>query len=197
MKGKFDFAKLQNQLGKYKYVAIILCLGVVLMLWPTRSQEDTQNQAETQSARQTDLQNFDLEELERRMETALSEINGVGEATVVLTLRSGGEDVLAQDTSEGSTSDRETVIISTGSGTEEAVSVKTIYPEFQGALVICNGAGNAGVKLEVLQAVSAITGLSSDQISICQRKWGCASWKSGKETRSWRPLSCSSAWRSI
>ena len=36
MKGKFDFAKLQNQLGKYKYVAIILCLGVVLMLWPTR-----------------------------------------------------------------------------------------------------------------------------------------------------------------
>lgn len=170
MKGKFDFAKLQNQLGKYKYVAIILCLGVVLMLWPTRSQEDTQNQAETQSARQTDLQNFDLEELERRMETALSEINGVGEATVVLTLRSSGEDVLAQDTSEGSTSDRETVIVSTGSGTEEAVSVKTIYPEFQGALVICDGAGNAGVKLEVLQAVSAITGLSSDQISICQRK---------------------------
>lgn len=170
MKGNFDFAKLQNQLGKYKYVAIILCLGVVLMLWPTRSQEDTQNQAETQSARQTDLQNFDLEELERRMETALSEINGVGEATVVLTLRSSGEDILAQDTSEGSTSDRETVIISTGSGTEEAVSVKTIYPEFQGALVICDGAGNAGVKLEVLQAVSAITGLSSDQISICQRK---------------------------
>ena len=88
----------------------------------------------------------------------------------MLTLRSSGEDVLAQDTSEGSTSDRETVIISTGSGTEEAVSVKTIYPEFQGALVICDGAGNAGVKLEVLQAVSAITGLSSDQISICQRK---------------------------
>ena len=170
MKGNFDFAKLQNQLGKYKYVAIILCLGVVLMLWPTRSQEDTQNQAETQSAQQTDLQNFDLEELERRMETALSEINGVGEATVVLTLRSSGEDILAQDTSEGSTSDRETVIISTGSGTEEAVSVKTIYPEFQGALVICDWAGNAGVKLEVLQAVSAITGLSSDQISICQRK---------------------------
>ena len=60
--------------------------------------------------------------------------------------------------------------MSTGSGTEEAVSVKTIYPEFQGALVVCQGAGNASVKLEVLKAVSAITGLSSDQISICQRK---------------------------
>lgn len=104
------------------------------------------------------------------MEAALSEINGVGEVTVVLTLRSSGEDVLAQDTSEGASTDRETVIVSTGSGTEEAVSVKTIYPEFQGALVVCDGAGSAGVKLEVLQAVSAITGLSSDQISICQRK---------------------------
>ena len=94
----------------------------------------------------------------------------MGEATVVLTLNSSGEDVLAQDTSEGTSSDRETVIVSTGSGTEEAVSVKTIYPEFKGALVICQGAGNASVKLEVLKAVSAITGLSSDQISICQRK---------------------------
>lgn len=169
MKGKIDFAKLQCVLGKYKYVALILCLGVVLMLLPTKAGTGSAK-AEVQSQPQESQQNFDVEDLERRMEAALSEINGVGEATVVLTLRSSGEEVLAQDTSEGTSSDRETVIVSTGSGTEEAVSVKTIYPEFQGALVICEGAGNASVKLEVLQAVSAITGLSSDQISICQRK---------------------------
>ena len=169
MSGKIDFAKLQRVLGKYKFVALILCLGVVLMLLPVRG-DNQSNQ--TQAVRQSEEgeQTFDLEALERRMESALSEINGVGEVTVVLSLRSSGEDILAQDTSEGTTSDRETVIVSTGSGTEEAVSVKTIYPEFKGALVICEGAGNASVKLEVLQAVSAITGLSSDQISICQRK---------------------------
>ena len=89
---------------------------------------------------------------------------------MVLTLRSSGEQVLAQDTSEGTSSDTETVIISTGTGTEEAVSVKTIYPEFQGALVLGEGADQAGVKLDVLKAVSAVTGLRSDQISICQRK---------------------------
>lgn len=169
MSGKIDFAKLQRVLGKYKFVALILCLGVVLMLLPTGSggqKEQTAVQTQTEESRQS----FDLEDLERRMESALSEINGVGEVTVVLTLRSSGEEVLAQDTSEGNSSDRETVIVSTGSGTEEAVSVKTIYPEFQGALVVCQGAGNASVKLEVLKAVSAITGLSSDQISICQRK---------------------------
>ena len=85
-------------------------------------------------------------------------------------MRSSGEEVLAQDVSQGNATETETVIVSTGSSTEQAVSVKTIYPEFQGALVICDGAGSASVKLEVLRAVSAITGLSSDQISICRRK---------------------------
>ncbi len=169
MSGKIDFAKLQRVLGKYKFVALILCLGVVLMLLPVRG-DNQSNLTQAVSQSEEGEQTFDLEALERRMESALSEINGVGEVTVVLSLRSSGEDILAQDTSEGTTSDRETVIVSTGSGTEEAVSVKTIYPEFKGALVICEGAGNASVKLEVLQAVSAITGLSSDQISICQRK---------------------------
>lgn len=168
MRGKIDFAKLQRVLGKYKFVALILCLGVVLMLLPTGGGKNAQMTVE--SPPEDSDQTFDLEDLERRMESALSEINGVGEVTVVLTLRSSGEEVLAQDTSEGNSSDRETVIVSTGSGTEEAVSVKTIYPEFQGALVVCQGADNASVKLEVLKAVSAITGLSSDQISICQRK---------------------------
>ena len=169
MIGKIDFAKLQRVLGKYKFVALILCLGVVLMLLPVKGGAQS-SQTQAASPPEESGQNFDLEELERRLESALSEINGVGEVTVVLSLRSTGEDILAQDTSEGTTSDRETVIVSTGSGTEEAVSVKTIYPEFKGALVVCEGAGNASVKLEVLQAVSAITGLSSDQISICQRK---------------------------
>ena len=169
MSGKIDFAKLQRVLGKYKFVALILCLGVVLMLLPTGS-GGQKGQTAVQTQTEERGQSFDLEDLERRMESALSEINGVGEVTVVLTLRSSGEEVLAQDTSEGNSSDRETVIVSTGSGTEEPVSVKTIYPEFQGALVVCQGADNASVKLEVLKAVSAITGLSSDQISICQRK---------------------------
>ncbi len=168
MSGKLDFAGLAKRLGKYKYVALILCLGVVLMLWPTQSISGQEEDAA--STVQTAEGEFRLEELEEKLSAALSEINGVGEATVMLTLRSSGEEVLAQNTSEGSTSDRETVIVSTGSGTEEAVSVKTIYPQFQGALVVCDGGGNASVKLAVLQAVSAITGLSSDQISICQRK---------------------------
>ena len=169
MKFKFDPARVQHWLGRYKYAALILCLGIVLMLLPVGGKAVSGTQAEAEApARQQEA--FDLAARARKLESALSEINGVGEATVVLTLRSSGEEVLAQDTSQGNSTETETVIVSTGSGTEEAVSVKTIYPEFQGALVICDGAGSASVKLEVLQAVSAITGLRADQISICRRK---------------------------
>lgn len=169
MNPKRDLSRVQQFLSRYKFVAIVLCLGIVLMLLPTPS-GDGNGKAEEQPQAAESGQDFDLEELERKLESALSQINGVGEATVVLTLRSSGEEVLAKDTSEGNATETETVIVSTGSSTEQAVSVKTIYPEFQGALVICSGAGSSSVKLEVLRAVSAITGLSSDQISICQRK---------------------------
>lgn len=167
MKFKPDLSRLAGRMAKFRLPALILCLGVVLMLLPGKSRTETQT--ETEPARSA-AESFDLSALERQLSSALSEISGVGEATVVLTLRTSGEQVLAQDTSEGTTSDTETVIISTGTGTEEAVSIKTIYPEFQGALVICEGADQAKVKLEVLQAVSAVTGLRSDQISVCQRK---------------------------
>lgn len=166
MNVKFDPARLLRALDKYKFVALILCVGIVLMLLPVGK---TDISGQEQQMQQTQ-ENFDLEALERKLEAALSEINGVGTATVVLTLKSSGEEVLAQDVSQGNSTERETVIVSIGSGMEQAVSIKTIYPEFQGALVICDGAGSAGVKLEVLQAVSAITGLSSDKISICRRK---------------------------
>ena len=167
MNGRPDLSRLMARLAKFRLPALILCLGVVLMLLPGKNRTTQQTTADT--AAQTS-ERFDLTALERQLSGALSEISGVGECTVVLTLRSSGEQVLAQDTSEGTSSDTETVIISTGTGTEEAVSVKTIYPEFQGALVICEGADQAGVKLDVLKAVSAVTGLRSDQISICQRK---------------------------
>ena len=165
MKGKVDLKQLSVAFKKYKYVALVLCVGVLLMLFPSGGKETLQ----TSDANKNETV-FDLEELESKLANALSQINGVGEATVVLTLRTGGEEILAQDVSKGTSVEMQTVIVSTGGNGEAPVRIKTIYPEFQGALVICDGAGNSTVKLQVLQAVSAITGLSSDRISICQRK---------------------------
>lgn len=116
---------------------------------------------------------FDLDALERRMEAALSRIEGAGEVSVVLTLRSGTRQVLAQDVSsarsqEDQEEDRTTVVVSAGSGREEAVALQQIYPQFQGALVVCAGGDDPAVQLKLVEAVSALTGLGSDKISICK-----------------------------
>ena len=59
----------------------------------------------------------------------------------------------------------ETVVL--GSGTSaEVVVTHSRYPRFVGALIVCEGGDRADVQLKVTQAVSALTGLSSERISV-------------------------------
>jgi stage III sporulation protein AG len=46
--------------------------------------------------------------------------------------------------------------------------VKTIYPVYQGALVVCEGADSATVRLEIIRAVAGLTGLSTDKIVVAK-----------------------------
>ena len=60
--------------------------------------------------------------------------------------------------------------VGTGSGTQEVVVTNRVYPRYVGALVVCEGGGSAGVRLAVTQAVSALTALPSDKITVLQGK---------------------------
>lgn len=62
------------------------------------------------------------------------------------------------------------VIISNGSGVEQAVLVQQHYPAFRGAVVVCDGGGDPAVQLLITQAVSDLTGLGSDRILVCKSK---------------------------
>jgi stage III sporulation protein AG len=48
--------------------------------------------------------------------------------------------------------------------------VKRLYPSFGGAVIVCEGAGNSLVELEITKAVSALTGLSTDKIAVLPMK---------------------------
>jgi len=109
-------------------------------------------------------------------------IDGAGEVTVVLTLRSSGEQVFAQDirssgrTQRGDTGEdifelnETTVVISAGSQQQIPVSLKYIYPEYLGALIVAQGAGDATVRLELMQAVAGLTGLGMDRITVARAR---------------------------
>jgi len=175
MKTKPDLAawgkKLRELFEKYKFVLLTILAGIVLLLLPTG---DGQRQGQEGSA---DLpagesgESFRVEEMERKLERALSQIDGVGDATVVVTVSGGSRQVVAQDAQRSDQeSSVDTVIVSKGSGVEAPVVLQELYPRYQGVLVICDGGGEPAVRLKLVEAVSALTGLGADKISICRSK---------------------------
>ena len=102
-------------------------------------------------------------------------MQGVGQVNVMLTLKSGSTLELAKDSSTN-VRDNETkresdiVTVSRGSGSEEVVVTQERYPIYQGAVVVCEGGRNSAVRLSVIEAVSVLTGLGSDKITVVQWK---------------------------
>ncbi len=145
-------------------------MGILLLLWPVGKGGE-----EKKAAQPTVAAGFNLAETERKLSEALSRVDGAGEVSVVLTVSGTSRQVIAQDdrtTLREGSSERaaETVVVSKGSGTQEPVLLEQLYPEYQGALVVCTGGENPGVCLKLVEAVSALTGLGADKISICRGK---------------------------
>jgi len=159
-------AKWRGVLERYKYVLLVIAAGLFLLLLPTAGSDA----AEGMAAAAQEEASFQLEGFERQLEEILSRIEGAGETHVVLTLKNDGRRVLAQDSQRGSDGSLTTdvVTVGRGSGNQDVVEVQTYTPEFQGALVVCPGGEDPQVQLRLLAAVSALTGLGSDKISICR-----------------------------
>ena len=139
-------------LKKYRLAALVVLLGVVLMLLPTGGKAQTSG-----DGGETLWETFSLEETEKRMAEVLGAIDGVGRVRIMLTLRAGSTLRLAEDSSLSDSSSGQTK------------QEKQLYPTYQGAVVVCEGAGSSSVRLAVVNAVSVLTGLSSDRISVV--KW--------------------------
>ncbi len=158
---------------KYKYFIGVILVGVALLA----SSGLPEKEAETSGTESELTQEFDLSAFQQAVSESLSKIDGAGRVEVLLSLESGEESVYASDVNKSSqtasdgSSSSETYqsamsILSDGSYGESPVLLKSNYPTFRGAVVLCDGADSSTVRLEITQAVSALCGISSDHISI-------------------------------
>lgn len=163
---KERLSKLTEALKERKYLLLLLLAGLVILLLPTGSEKTEAEPAEIVETERSE------ESLEARLEEILSQIDGAGKVRVLLTMVDDGERVLARDTRstgdpEGkSESESSAVTVSEGSGKTGEVEVSYRYPVYRGAVVCAEGAGSAAVRLELLEAVKAATGLGSEAIKI-------------------------------
>ena len=153
-------------LGKYQYALLVAALGALLMLLPAGRGRDCPPEPEPPGGAET----FRLEDFETELEGALSRIRGAGRVKVVLTLDGGSRKILAQDLDregegKGTTT---TVTVEGGDRSRQVVPLQTLAPKFRGALIVCPGGSMPGVRLQLTQALSALTGLRADRITVCE-----------------------------
>ena len=116
--------------------------------------------------------------LEKKMEKILSDINGAGKVSVMITFDSGVEIITASTVSKQSN----TVIDDYSGGYREtksvtendspliingkAVVLKEIEPTVKGVVIVSEGAGSVRVKIELTKAVSTLLSLQPEKIEI-------------------------------
>lgn len=165
-----DREKGKEFLRKNRWILLIGIVGIVLLLLPTGSQE----KPPVIEAEEDEV--FSLEAFEAQLEAILSDIRGAGHVRVMLSLKNGTETVYATNDNISLRTDGEETVQSsdrtvvTRTQTGEAVEEKQIYPCFSGAIVVSSGANKSSVELMLIRAVAAITGLTTDRISVLPGK---------------------------
>ena len=165
----FSKGKLTEFLKQYKLVLAVLAAGVILLAIP--SGEDRNRGKEVQGISGVE-EDFTVEAMEEKLGRILSRVEGAGNVSVMLTVRTGMERILATDVTETMSERdaeqlREILVLDKDDG-DEVVLIGQNYPTFQGALVVCPGGDDPQVRLQITQALSALTGLGAGRITVCK-----------------------------
>ncbi len=168
MAGRSVIQQAKQLAGKYRYVLLILAVGILLMLLPAGAQQKTQETTLQQT------QTRQEPELARQLEEILSQLQGAGAVQVLLTESWGQQTHYQQDTQtqagENGTQRQDTVIVSGADRAQEGLVQRIDPPVYRGAIIVCQGADSAAVRYGIIEAVARITGLGSDKISVLKMK---------------------------
>ncbi len=160
--------KLTGAVIKYKYAILILLAGVVLMIMPSGNKKTTSSGKEVQKQTATIS-------VEEQLSRILSNVKGAGAVQVMLTTKAGEQTIYQTDinssSSDGNASQNsDTVILTDANRVQTGLVCQVQSPIYQGAIILCQGAKDANVRLEIVDAVSKVTGLGSDKISVLEMK---------------------------
>lgn len=155
--GKQQFITLVK---RYQYVLLAVLVGILLMLIP---QETPKNQPILQ------IEQTEKPDLQTKLSAILSQISGVGKVEVLLTEATGSNTVYQVNTRQNQ-GNLDTVIVMDQNREETGLVKQILPPIYRGAVIVCQGADSASVRLSVVDAVKSVTGLSSDCITVLKMK---------------------------
>ena len=169
-------------------IAAMVLIGLSVLI---PSNKDT---PQTAAAENADEETARYEEkLRERVLAIVSQIDGVGDAHVSLTLDSGIEYVYAKeekqdtdmqdDTTGGTTtrasSEEKLIIVEDENGRKTALIRKTLLPAVRGVVIVCDGGGDPLVVSAVTEAVKTALGINTSQVYVTKRAAGSAAVNQG------------------
>lgn len=162
--------KITEIIRKNRYWILVLALGILLMMLPERNRE-TNNEVSVPEEETTET-GIDIQ---RSLEDILAQIDGAGAVRVLLTIAQGSNTIYQTDentTAGGETSsvNVQTVLV-TGQDRAQTALIRQVNPPvYLGAIVVCQGGGDPTVRLAIVEAVSSVTGLGADKITVLKMK---------------------------
>ena len=161
-------------------LAIVAALGIFLLVAGGKLDYE-ENPATEQSAvpaEEVNLSDSAANVLEQQLARTLMQVKGAGNVTVQITLSNSGRKEYARDVQRteraaGETTElQEHQTIVQQAGKEGALLITEHMPEICGVLIVADGAGQAVVQEQMLQAAATLLQISTEQIIVLQGKGG-------------------------
>ncbi len=153
--------KIKNN-KKIQYFILICLVAIALMVFVFGFSKE-----QTEKSVSTDFVTNYVDNLENKLSNVLSKVNGAGKVSVIITVESGMETVLAMKTTtkenlNGKIESETTPIVING----KTVVVKELYPKIVGVLIVADGAKNISVMTRLQQATVSLLNININQIEI-------------------------------
>ncbi len=170
-------------------VILVITIVVINVIWngdKKSNNEEVKNDSNKKLAMETveTSNNSNIQkDLSTQLEEILEKIDGVGKVKVLITYSQTNEVIpmYNEDTSKKDTEEKDTsggtrkvtetdvskeIIYEESGGSKVPITQSIVSPKIEGAIVTAQGAGNATVKTNIIQAVEAVTGIASHKIQV-------------------------------
>ncbi len=147
---------------RHRLAILILIIGISVLIFADRISEDEKPTDPTDTAPSPSDAKIYTEYLEEKIADLISEIDGISDVSVLLTLEGGNELVYAENKSPGTVD----YLIIEGSDGESPVLLREIYSSVRGIAVVCRGGDDDSIKRTVTELLASAFDLPKAKISV-------------------------------
>jgi stage III sporulation protein AG len=171
-------SRFEELLKKPKFLQTAVIIGIAAMMiifisgLVKKPQATPSSTAEINTFAVTDLQFKSAEEYAestaKSLSEILSQIKGVGDAEVLVTVGASEEYVYASDKKQSGSGTSSEVVIIDGSGSKKALTERINRPKITGVVIVCEGGDDSRTVEKVYRAVFAATGVGASRIYVAK-----------------------------